>query len=64
MNGEKLVKKITLATDLPDELMESELCSLIKDAGYSPENITLDELRQIMTQYLQKVILNAKKEYS
>lgn len=62
MHGEKLLEEITEATGLPPHLITNELQELIQKKGLSFENISLEDIRNILTEYLQRIILEAKQE--
>ena len=47
-------------TDLPEDLIRSELKNLLKKSGISYEQVTLDQIRDILAQEMQDVILEAK----
>lgn len=48
--------------DLPSDLIQDELSTLIQKAGHEAENLNLDQLREIMTEYLQDVFVELKDE--
>lgn len=62
MHGSKLVDHITKATGLPAELITDELNQLIAQRGLIKEQISLEEIRSIIAEYLQKILLEAKAE--
>jgi len=64
MSGAKLLKTLVSATGLPKAGVEKELDRLLVSAGKSPENLTIDELRELLAEYLQEVLLSAKQEFS
>lgn len=59
---ETLSKTVITATGLPQNLIEKEFNSLLSKYGKNPETLTLDELREMMAEYLQIVFLEIKKE--
>ncbi len=63
MTGSQLIETIVHSTDLPEEPLDRELKSLIKKAGMTPESLTLDQLRSVLADYLQEVLLDAKLDY-
>ncbi len=63
VRGMDLLNELSTATGLPDELIGEELSRLISGAGKSTENVTLDELREMLGAYLQDVLLNAKDSF-
>ncbi len=64
MTGLKLLKDITDATGLPSEGVENELDRLIHAAGIKKENLTLDDLREVLANYMQDILLSAQQEFS
>lgn len=60
MRGTELLNELSNATGLPDELIGEELSRLISSAGKSTDNVTLDDLREMLAAYLQDVLLEAK----
>ncbi len=62
--GRDLIEQVTNATGLPQELVQKELIRNIKKEGLDPDNLSLDELRVVLAEYLQEVFVNAKDEYS
>ncbi len=61
--GEKLLGEITAATGLPEDLVTDELTRLIEAAGLNPQNTTLEDLRRILAEYVQDVLLAAKDNF-
>lgn len=62
--GAKLLKEVVTATGLPEEMMNDELGQLVAKAGKSPDDLTLEDLRMILAEYVQDILLAAKDEYS
>jgi hypothetical protein len=62
--SEKLFDEVTTATGLPKETISAELSSLVSAAGLNQSDLTLDELRQILAEYVQDVLMGAKEKYS
>lgn len=58
----ELVRNLISATDLPEEMIAKELTHLLSAHGLNPETVTLNELREIMVEYLQDVLLEMKAE--
>lgn len=61
--GESLLSQLSRATGLPQDLVQRELERLVGQSGKSP-SLDLDELREILADYLQDVLLKAQEEYS
>ncbi|MBT4760223.1 MAG: hypothetical protein HOO06_00875 [Bdellovibrionaceae bacterium] len=55
---EQLVKH----TGLPADNVRKELKRLILSAGYEPSNISVDDLRKVLSSYLQDTFVNTKAE--
>ena len=62
--GETLLKTLTEATELPQDLINKEMTSLIEAAGKNKENLTMDDLRQILSDYALDVLANAKEHFA
>jgi len=60
--GKQLLTTISDATGLPDDLVTTELSRLITAAGKEPSEITLDDLRNILADYVQEVLLEAQED--
>ena len=58
-----LFKKVTEATGLPTELITKELTQIVSSKGIQDDNLTLDDLRAVMAEYLREVILQAKFQF-
>jgi hypothetical protein len=62
--GERLLTDLAEATGLPSDLVTDELGRLIQGAGLAKSDITLDDLRAILADYMQEILLSAKEEIS
>lgn len=62
--GETLAKTVIAATGLPQDTVEKEFNALLEKHGKTPENLTLEELREVMAEYLQMVFLELHDEMS
>lgn len=60
MNGLGLLRQLIEATGLPPESIEIELRALIAKAGFSPDTLTLDQVRELLALYLQDALVEAK----
>jgi hypothetical protein len=60
--GETLLRKVVQATGLPQDPVQKELEVFIEQHGISPQDLTLDELRDVMVEYLQSVFLELQQE--
>jgi hypothetical protein len=57
-----IVSTVVAATGLPTSPVEKELMSLIAQNKKSADDLSLDELREIMADYLQTVFLELAEE--
>lgn len=55
--GEQLFQTLIEATGLPQSSVEKELTNLLVKFEKHPETLTLEELREVMADYLQTVFL-------
>jgi hypothetical protein len=60
----ELVSTLIDATNLPTEPLERELNRLFAAYGKDSSEVSLEELRIMMADYLQTVLLQAKEELS
>ena len=64
MTGENLLNELIAATGLPKEALKLEMKQLIEQRGAAISEISLDDIRIILVEYLQKTILESKAHYS
>lgn len=62
MEGLALVKLLIEQTGLPPEAVERELNKLLAKGNFQREELTLDDVRELLSIYLQDVLLEAKLE--
>jgi hypothetical protein len=62
--GKALLETLVQATGLPEGDVHSELQALMRKYGKSPETLTMDDLRQLMRDYVQDVLLETKESLS
>ncbi|MBV2168078.1 MAG: hypothetical protein KUL82_05155 [Bdellovibrio sp.] len=62
--GETLAKTVIAATGLPQDPVEKEFNALLEKHGKTPETLTIEELREVMAEYLQMVFLELHEEMS
>ena len=60
--GEDLIGQIAFATGLPTELIRGELLRLLEAAGLKSDSATLDDVRNVLAEYVQDVLVDAKAE--
>lgn len=58
--GPSLISDIASQTGLPEDLMTKELGALVADAGLDSNVVTLDDLRRVLADYVQDILLSAK----
>lgn len=61
--GNELFKKVTKNTGLPEDLVAKELEALLNEKGINKSEVTLDELRATLSEYLKEVIIDAKEAF-
>lgn len=52
-----LIKELISYTGLPEKVISKEIYRIILKSGKNPDNLTMDELREVLKIYLQEVIL-------
>ena len=52
------------ATGLPETLIKNELYKLSEERGLNLDQITIEDIREIMVKYLQTELLKAKREFT
>lgn len=62
MEGDTLISVLVEATGLPKVWVESELKALIQRRGLAAESMTLENMREILAEFMQDVLLAAKDE--
>lgn len=61
--GNEVFNSILDATGLPKELVSKELEGLLLKKGISPTDVTVEDLRSTLSEYLKEVILKAKDSF-
>ncbi len=61
--GKQLLNDLATATGLPENLITDELGELISRAGLDSQTLTLDDLRGVLAEYLQDILLDARETY-
>ncbi len=64
MNGLDLLRFLIESTGLPQESLEMELRKLIRKHGLDTETLTLDQVREVLVDYLQDSLTEAKAQLS
>jgi hypothetical protein len=60
--GNQLFSQVTALTGLPEELIGPELKGLLERKGVAPEQVTMESLREALTDYLTQVALQIEGE--
>lgn len=60
----ELLTEVASLTGLPVDWVQSELTQIVKKSGHTPEQLTLEELRASMLEYLEEMNreMNAQEE--
>ncbi|NJL24801.1 MAG: hypothetical protein HC902_06295 [Calothrix sp. SM1_5_4] len=61
MDGKRLLSILIDATGLPADTLEREINRLVEARGLTPDQVTLEDLRDILANYLQDALLEAKQ---
>ncbi len=62
--GKELLGEVIEATGLPVEWVTKELDKMLRDAGIDPQNLTLDQLREVLAMQIGEALLAAKEDTS
>ncbi len=62
-NDPEMLQNLISATGISEDLISSELKQLTARAGIDPKDLTIEDLRQILADYVQEVLLSAKAEF-
>lgn len=60
---DNLFDKIVKSTGLPEELITQDFLKKISEKGFEKSTLTLDQIRDVLSEYLQDVILQAREQY-
>jgi hypothetical protein len=58
--GHLLVQDVIEGTGLPDQVIRDEFTELLKKHGKTEADLTMDDLRDILAEYLQDVFVEMK----
>lgn len=58
--GQELFEMLMAGTGLPDQGLRNEMMALMKRHGKSVDSLTMDDLREVLADYLQDVLLEVK----
>lgn len=60
MSGLDLLKILIESTGLPTDAVEREIAKMLVAKKLDPENLSLDDVRELLAGYLQDVLVEAK----
>jgi hypothetical protein len=60
---DNLFEKIVKNTGLPEDLVSQEFLKQINSKGLDKNNLTIEQIRDVLSEYLQDVLLQAQEEY-
>ena len=58
--GQNIFSDLISASGLPKPCAEKELSRILSEAGVDPARATLDEIRTVMANYLQDVLMSVQ----
>lgn len=58
------LEELLQATGLPLEPIQAEVKRLIQKNGLASQDLTIEDLREVLVDYLQDTLLEAKQAYS
>lgn len=61
MEGDALITELASATGLPKAWVEDELRALLARRGLNPSEFSIDNLREVLAEFLQETLLQAKE---
>lgn len=62
--GSALLDELALSSGLPPDLIGEELSGLLRAKGLQTSETTLDQLRDLLTDYLQEVLVAAQSNFA
>lgn len=60
--AENLFEQVVKNTGLPEDMISQDFLRLLSDKGLGSDSLTLDQLRDVLAEYLQDVFISAKEE--
>jgi hypothetical protein len=64
MDGTGLLRILIEATGLPKDSLEREMKRILDQRGLKEEDLTLEDLREVIAAYLQDALVEAKNSVS
>ncbi|MCB0347398.1 MAG: hypothetical protein KDD37_01110 [Bdellovibrionales bacterium] len=59
-----LIQEIVDHSGLPEDIIKHEIISYIKERGFDPNTVGIEEIRFILMEYLQKVLFGNNYEWN
>lgn len=63
IKGKELLELLASQTGLPQNLIERELKALLHKHGKDSSKATIEDIRELLVDYLQEVLLKAKDQH-
>lgn len=60
---DNLFEQIVKNTGLPEELISQDFLKRISEKGFQKSSLTIDQIRDVLAEYLQDVILQAREDF-
>jgi hypothetical protein len=57
-----LIQQIVDLSGLPEEVIKGEFINYIKERGFDPQTVGIEEIRFVLFEYLQEVLLGVKSD--
>lgn len=57
-----LIQEIVNLSGLPEDLIKTEFVTFIRERGFDPNTVGMEEIRFVLIEYLQKVLLGSNFE--
>lgn len=61
--GNEIFRTITEATGLPEEMIRQELGKILAAKGIARDEVTMEDIRTALADYLREVIIHAKDKF-
>lgn len=60
--AENLFEQVVKNTGLPEDMISQDFLKLLSKKGLGSDSLTLDQLRDVLAEYLQDVFISAKED--
>ncbi len=64
LQGTSLIAELRDTSGLDQDFFEQQMTQILQKYSVSPENLEIDQLREILADYLQALILEDEAQYS